>query len=183
MCPGLFGVISDKSCFTIFHLVMKPANITSVAICLKLMHFLPFILFCYPFFFLLVSKLLLSPLLQSAWLSGQYFQFFFCLSLLSSIYCLHLFNKHISEMVFLWPSHFFFLFNFILCSGKVYFMRRLYRQEKAKKKMEINHCWIIWYILFLDYKISKRNHWEISKFDRMMIKHGTVGKQNTGYEI
>lgn len=108
MCPGLFGVISDKSCFTIFHLVMKPANITSVAICLKLMRFLPFILFCYPFFFLLVSKLLLSPLLQSAWLSGQYFQFFFCLSLLSSIYCLHLFNKHISEMVFLWPSHFFF---------------------------------------------------------------------------
>lgn len=106
-----------------------------------------------------------------------------CLSLLSSIYCLHLFNKHISEMVFLWPSHFFFLFNFILCLGKIYFMRRLYRWEKAKKKMEINHCWSVWYILFLDYKISKRNHWENSRFDCMMIKHGTMEKQNAGCEI
>lgn len=89
-----------------------------------------------------------------------------CLSLLSSIYCLHLFNKHISEMVLLRPPHFFF----IPCLGKVYFMRRLYKWEKAKKKMEINHCWIIWYILFLDYKINKRNPQENSLVQNLL--HG-----------
>lgn len=104
-------------------------------------------------------------------------------SLLSSIYCLHLCNKYISEMVFLWPPHFFF--RFIPCLGKVYFMRSLYRWEKEQKKMKINHCWIIWYSLFLDYKISKRNHcensrvhfsWAAQKISCMMIKHGAVEK-------
>lgn len=64
-------------------------------------------------------------------------------------------------------------------------MRSLYRWEKEQKKMKINHCWIIWYILFLDYKISKRNHcensrvhfsWAAQKISCMMIKHGAVEK-------
>lgn len=135
MCPGLFGVISDKSCIIVLHLVIKPANITSVGCMFKTNAF--------PSFYSLLLSLFLSAYPPnrcfhpcSNQLDSQVSTFSFssnCLSFLSSIYCLHLFNKHISEMVFLWPPHFFP--HFIPCLGKVYFIRKLYRWERAKKKM------------------------------------------------
>lgn len=136
VCPGLLGVITDKSCFIVLHLVIKPANITSVGCMFKTNAF--------PSFYSLLLSLFFSAYPPnccfhpcSNQLDSQVSTFSFSsnrLSLLSSIYCLHLFNKHISEMVFLWPPHFFF-FHFISCLGKVYFMRKSYRWERAKKKM------------------------------------------------
>lgn len=106
-----WGVISDKSCFTVLHLVMKPANITSVGCIFKTNAF--------PSFYSLLLSLFLSAYPPnrcfhpcSNQLDSQVSTFRFSsnhLSLLSSIYCLHLFTKHISEMVFLWPHIFFFL--------------------------------------------------------------------------
>lgn len=41
--------------------------------------------------------------------------------------------------------------------------------------MEINHCWIIWYILFLYYKINKRNPQENSLVQNWL--HGDKTEQ------
>lgn len=134
------GVISDKRCFIVLHLVMKPANITSVGCIFKTNAF--------PSFYSLLLSLFLSAYPPnccfhpcSNQLDSQVSTFSFSsnlLYLLNSIYCLHLFTKNISEMVFLWPPH-FFLFNFIPCLGNIYFMRKLSRWEK----IEIIHCCII----------------------------------------
>lgn len=107
--PGWEEVISDKCCFIVLHLVIKPANITSAGCMFKTNVF--------PSFYSLLLSLFLSAYPPhccfhpcSNQLDSQVSTFSFsskCLSLLSSIYCLHLFNKHISEMVFLWPPHFF----------------------------------------------------------------------------
>lgn len=145
------GVISDKCCFIVLHLVIKPADVTSAGFMFNTNVF--------PSFYSLSLCLFLSAYPPhcrfhpcSNQLDSQVSTLSFssnCLSLLSSIYCLHLFNKHISEMVFLWPSHSLppdplispprHLVHFIACLGKFGFMRMLYRWEKAKK-MEISHC-------------------------------------------
>ena len=170
---------------------MKPANVTSVGCMFKTNAF--------PSFYSLLLSFFLSAYPPnccfhpcSNQLDSQVSTFSFSsnrLSFLSSIYCLHLFNKHISEMVFLWQPLFLFFSHFIPCLGKVYFMRRLYRWEKAKKMMKMDHYWIIWYFLFLDYKISERNHcessqmhfsWAAQKISYMMINRGAVEKSNAG---
>lgn len=151
------------------------------------MRFLPFILFCYPFSFLLILQIaaftlapisltlrsVLSVFLLTAFLS------------LSSIYCLHLFNKHISEMVFLWQPLFFF--HFISCLRNVYFMRRLYRW---KGKEDDENRSLLDYLILSSWIIkSVKNHYETSqvhfswaaqKISYMMLNCGAVEKSNAG---
>lgn len=70
------GGISDKTCFIILHLVIKPANVPSVGCMFKSNASPSFYSLLLPFSFCLSPNRCSHPRsLQSAWLSGQYSQF------------------------------------------------------------------------------------------------------------
>lgn len=87
--------ISDKTCFIILHLVIKPANVPSVGCMFKSNASPSFYSLLLPFSFCLSPNRCSHPRsLQSAWLSGQYSQFSSPhASLPSSARCLRLFSE------------------------------------------------------------------------------------------
>lgn len=137
VCPELFEVISDKSCFTVLHLIIKPANITSVGCMFKTNAF--------PSFYSLLLSLFLSAYPPnccfhpcSNQLDSQVSTFSFSSNCLSPqaqfIACTCLTNMFLN-----WFSsghHIFPPFHPMPRDGLLLW-ESLYRWERAKKKMEV----------------------------------------------